>query len=544
MDFALRCAYAHGTAAIRTHLDSAPPQHDITWDVFSRMREKWRGRIELQACSIVGPDTCVNPDELDAVATAVKAARRHSRRVDRRLRRSAEGACSPRSRRPASSDSTSIFTSTKRSTLDSMALRHLADAVIETGFNGPVVAGHCCVLSVQDPAIAMKTIERVAEAGIAIVSLPMCNIYLMDRDPAGTVTPIRRGPTLLKELRAAGVRVAIASDNTRDPFYAYGDLDGLEVLREGARIVHFDHPQAEAWTWAQRGRRRGLPTICGFNYRARIEAGAPADLVLFRARIVDRADVAAAERPHRAPQRQGDRHHAPRLPRARRPDGGFVMDLSAFRAALGDIPVQDNPRIVQQKSRDHYWYSPRLKAELEKVTAEIVVSPRTQDEVVTVLRAAFAHGVPITPRGAGTGNYGQAMPLSGGAMLDLMGLDRVVKIEKDRVRAEAGVILEKLDEQTIHAVGGEMRFHPSTYRMAIARRVHRRRVRRGRLDPLGRPPRLRQSPRPQGHHRRGRAARPRSRRPRHPQGRARLRHQRHHRRSRDSADGRTTTGST
>ena len=142
------------------------------------------------------------------------------------------------------------------------------------------------------------------------------------------------------------------------------------------------------------------------------------------------------------------------------------MDLSAFRAALGDIPVQDNPRIVQQKSRDHYWYSPRLKAELEKVTAEIVVSPRTQDEVVTVLRAAFAHGVPITPRGAGTGNYGQAMPLSGGAMLDLMGLDRVVKIEKDRVRAEAGVILEKLDEQTIHAVGGEMRFHPSTYRMA------------------------------------------------------------------------------
>ena len=100
------------------------------------------------------------------------------------------------------------------------------------------------------------------------------------------------------------------------------------------------------------------------------------------------------------------------------------MDLTAFRAALGDIPVEDNPRIVQQKSRDHYWYSPRLKAELENVTADLVVSPRTQDEVVTVLRAAYAHEVPITPRGAGTGNYGQAMPLSGGAMLDLMSLDR------------------------------------------------------------------------------------------------------------------------
>jgi FAD/FMN-containing dehydrogenase len=142
------------------------------------------------------------------------------------------------------------------------------------------------------------------------------------------------------------------------------------------------------------------------------------------------------------------------------------MDLTSFRAALGDIPVEDHPRIVQQKSRDHYWYSPILKAQLEGVTADIVVSPRTQDEVVTVLREAFRHKVPITPRGAGTGNYGQAMPLAGGAILSLMNLDRVVKITRDSVRAEAGIILEKLDEQTIEAVGGEMRFHPSTYRMA------------------------------------------------------------------------------
>jgi FAD/FMN-containing dehydrogenase len=142
------------------------------------------------------------------------------------------------------------------------------------------------------------------------------------------------------------------------------------------------------------------------------------------------------------------------------------MDIAAFRAELGDIPVEDHPRIVQQRSRDHYWYSPILKAQLDHVTAEIVVSPRTQDEVITVLRAAFKHNVPITPRGAGTGNYGQAMPLSGGAMLNLMGLDRVIEIKKDRVRAEAGVILEKLDEITKEAVGGEMRFHPSTYRMA------------------------------------------------------------------------------
>lgn len=142
------------------------------------------------------------------------------------------------------------------------------------------------------------------------------------------------------------------------------------------------------------------------------------------------------------------------------------MSIAEFRTELGDIPQEDNPRIVQQRSRDHYWYSPVLKAKLDHVTAEVVVSPRSTEEVKTVLRAAYKHGVAITPRGAGTGNYGQAMPLSGGAMLNLMNMDKVLDIKPDRVRAQAGTVLEKLDHETKAAVGGELRFHPSTYRMA------------------------------------------------------------------------------
>ncbi|MET3900745.1 FAD/FMN-containing dehydrogenase [Devosia sp. UYZn731] len=142
------------------------------------------------------------------------------------------------------------------------------------------------------------------------------------------------------------------------------------------------------------------------------------------------------------------------------------MSIAAFRADLGTIPVEDHPRIVQQRSRDHYWYSPVLKAKLDHVTAEIVVSPRTNDEVKTILAAAYKHNVAITPRGAGTGNYGQAMPLAGGAMLNLMNMDKVLEIKPDRVRAQAGAVLEQIDHQTKAAVGGELRFHPSTYRMA------------------------------------------------------------------------------
>ena len=127
-------------------------------------------------------------------------------------------------------------------------------------------------------------IEKVARAGIAVVSLPMCNMYLQDRDNSdGVRTPRWRGVTLLNELKAAGVKVAIASDNTRDPFYAYGDLDGFEVFREGARILHFDHPQAEAFSWA-RVVSAGPAAIAGFGYTGELSVGAPADLVVFKGR--------------------------------------------------------------------------------------------------------------------------------------------------------------------------------------------------------------------------------------------------------------------
>ena len=98
----------------------------------------------------------------------------------------------------------------------------LAEAVLETGYQGKVMAGHCCVLTVQDEATVKRTIDKTVEAGIAIVSLPMCNLYLQDRENGnGAVrTPIRRGVTMLNEFKAAGATVAIASDNTRDPFYA------------------------------------------------------------------------------------------------------------------------------------------------------------------------------------------------------------------------------------------------------------------------------------------------------------------------------------
>ncbi len=283
-DFALRCAYAHGTAAIRTHLDSAPPQHEISWALFEKMRDKWAGRIELQAAAIVGPDTLVTPHELDTVARQVKASGGLMGGSVATFDRSKEAMLRVVEKAGELGIDLDLHTD-ETGNPDAYALLHLAEAVLETGFTGKVMAGHCCVLTVQDERTVRTTIDKAVEAGIAIVSLPMCNIYLQDRDNGnGRVrTPIRRGATLLNEFKAAGAVVAIASDNTRDPFYAYGDLDGVEVLREGARILQFDHPQDMAWDWV-RAVGSAPAAHAGFAYKAVIEPGAPADLVLFRAR--------------------------------------------------------------------------------------------------------------------------------------------------------------------------------------------------------------------------------------------------------------------
>jgi FAD/FMN-containing dehydrogenase len=100
-----------------------------------------------------------------------------------------------------------------------------------------------------------------------------------------------------------------------------------------------------------------------------------------------------------------------------------MVDLAGVIADLGGIRVVTDPAKVQLKSRDFYWYSPVLKRQLESVCADLVVEPRDEAEVIRTLAACHEHRVPVTVRGGGSGNYGQAMPLNRGAVLDLSRLD-------------------------------------------------------------------------------------------------------------------------
>lgn len=143
-----------------------------------------------------------------------------------------------------------------------------------------------------------------------------------------------------------------------------------------------------------------------------------------------------------------------------------MTDIASLKAALGAIKIEENPAIVKQKSRDFFWYSPILKRQLDHVTGDIVVSPASKAELATVLAACHRLGIAVTPRGTGTGNYGQAMPLSGGVVLDLSLMNKVLAIRPGVVVAEPGAILSEIDKETRAHSAQELRLHPSTYHTA------------------------------------------------------------------------------
>lgn len=138
------------------------------------------------------------------------------------------------------------------------------------------------------------------------------------------------------------------------------------------------------------------------------------------------------------------------------------MNIDAAKAALAHLELDENPASIRAKSRDFFWYSPVLKARLDHICADFVVSPRSESEVIEVLKTCHAHGVPVTLRGAGTGNYGQAMPLAGGCVMHMKNLTAIREIAPGRVICEPGIVIRDLDAATRAHSGQELRMTPST----------------------------------------------------------------------------------
>jgi cytosine/creatinine deaminase len=277
MEFSLQCAFQHGTVAMRTHLDSPDlPDDSIAWRVFAEMAAKWQGRIELQASALMSiqrvdetvfPERCAQLAARGGILGAFIAPGAATRaRLDRLFELAGKH------------DLEVDFHVDETLNPAARGLEAVADAVMRTGYSGNVIAGHCCSLAAMPSDAALGIIDKVAEAGIHVVSLPLTNLFLQDRREGST--PARRGITLVSELRARGVPVSFASDNVCDPFFPYGDFDMLEVMGNAVRLAHLEGSVGEWIAAASLTPARS----CGFGEHGLIRPGHPANLVHFPAR--------------------------------------------------------------------------------------------------------------------------------------------------------------------------------------------------------------------------------------------------------------------
>ncbi len=278
MERALARAHANGTAALRTHLDTpVPPMQSASWQVLGRLRQVWRGRLDIQAVALMAlervddaadyAERCRQIAALEGVLGAfIAPGMATAARLDRLFDMAARYGLA--------------VDFHVDETLDpaSRGLEMICDSLARTGFDGPVMAGHCCSLATMPQADRARIIAKVAACGVHVVSLPHSNLFLQDRR-AGT-TPRQRGLTAVQELRAAGASVHFASDNVQDPFYPYGDFDVVEVFRTGVQAVQLE-ADLGAWLIAQ---CTEATRACGFAGRGRLTPGGPADAVIFEAR--------------------------------------------------------------------------------------------------------------------------------------------------------------------------------------------------------------------------------------------------------------------
>jgi len=131
----------------------------------------------------------------------------------------------------------------------------------------------------QEPDVQVSVAREVAEAGIAVITLPHTNLFLQGRRRP-KATP--RGLTAITALQEAGVLVAAGADNIQDPFNLVGRSDPLETAALLVMAAHQTPDEAYRMVTDHARTLLGCPP-------AAIQPGATADLV-----VIDVPSVRAA----------------------------------------------------------------------------------------------------------------------------------------------------------------------------------------------------------------------------------------------------------
>lgn len=216
---------------------------------------------------------------------------------------------------------------------------------------------------------------------------------------------------------------------------------------------------------AKRGSQRTDFLVSSFCCQIRI-LGIAARMPGVRWRLACRQIL---ERPTLSPLRRlAERQPQVEWAKTSSPDRAIQQEMRAamypvqeFISSIHSIEHSVDPMDIRRKSRDRYAVSPLLRERLQGKFADIVVTPKNKAELVRVVAGAVKYRIPITARGGGTANYGQSVPLRGGILLDMTGLNGIVWVKPGAIRALAGTIIDAMD-RSAREIGWEMRMYPST----------------------------------------------------------------------------------
>jgi FAD binding domain len=141
------------------------------------------------------------------------------------------------------------------------------------------------------------------------------------------------------------------------------------------------------------------------------------------------------------------------------------IDYQAIALQLEGIETTSERERLTKLSLDYYHFSPILQEQLQDKRGDLAVFPTTEAEVLQIAQVCVQNKIPLTVRGAGTGNYGQCIPLQGGIILDTSKMNQIISLKPGIASVQPGVRMADFDKQA-REIGWELRMAPSTYRSA------------------------------------------------------------------------------
>ena len=275
----LERAWRYGLRGLRSHVDSAGPAAEASWQALLQLQQRWRGRLELQLVALVpiafwsspaglelarrvagaggllggvlGPPFRRSASDADHLLALLRLAERLGCPVDLHVD---EGAAAP-----------------------GAGVALLTGLIERQGCGVPVTCSHASSMGLMPLGPRTQLAERMAAAGLQVVALPTTNFWLLGH--RGGLTTPERPLAPIRLLQQAGVPVALGGDNVQDPWYPGGDFDPIELLR-------FAVPVAQLAPWQRLGLvpfTSAAARLMGLPWDGVLRLGSPADLVVLGA---------------------------------------------------------------------------------------------------------------------------------------------------------------------------------------------------------------------------------------------------------------------